>query len=189
MVDHADISATPLIEEHKSLHARLAPFGGWMMPIQYSGIIEEHMWTRKHAGLFDICHMGEFLIEADLSKSNLEHLVTMDLKGMGSSSCRYGFMLNEEGGIVDDLLVYRISDTGWMAVVNAATTPGDESHMRKYLTGFTRFENISGLLGKLELVFPAEVASFSDIVIIPEALAEKYGADDYHDDRQDHSKA
>ena len=124
------------------------------MPIQYSGIIEEHLWTRKHAGLFDICHMGEFLIEADLSKSNLERLVTIGLEGMSTSSCRYGFMLNEEGGIVDDLLVYRISDTRWMVVVNAATTPGDESHMRKHLTGFTRFKNISSLLGKLDLQGP-----------------------------------
>ena len=154
MVDHANILVTPLIEEHRSLHARLAPFGGWMMPIQYSGIIEEHLWTRKHAGLFDICHMGEFLIEADLSKSNFEHLVTVGLKGMSLSSCRYGFMLNEEGGIVDDLLIYRISDTRWMAVVNAATTPGDESHIRKHSTGFERFENISTSLGKLDLQGP-----------------------------------
>lgn len=154
MIDHANILATPLIEEHRSLGARLGTFGGWMMPIQYSGIIEEHLWTRRHAGLFDICHMGEFLIEADLSKSNLERLVTIDLKGMSASSCRYSFMLNEEGGIVDDLLVYRINDTRWMVVVNAATTPGDESHMRKYLTGFTQFENVSTSLGKLDLQGP-----------------------------------
>ncbi|MDO8536613.1 MAG: glycine cleavage system aminomethyltransferase GcvT [Candidatus Omnitrophota bacterium] len=154
MVDDLKLLFTPLIEEHRSLGARLAPFGGWMMPIQYSGIIEEHMWTRKHAGLFDICHMGEFLIDADLSKSNLEQLVTMDLKGMKISSCRYGFMLNEGGGIVDDLLVYRIGDTIWMAVVNAATTPGDESHIRKHLTGFKSFENVSASLGKLDLQGP-----------------------------------
>ncbi len=124
------------------------------MPIQYTGIIEEHLWTRKHAGLFDICHMGEFLIEADLSKSNLERLVTIDLKGMSVFSCRYGFMLNEEGGIIDDLLIYRVSDTRWMAVVNAATIVGDESHIRKHLTGSTRFENVSGILGKLDLQGP-----------------------------------
>ena len=154
MVDHANILSTPLIEEHRSLGARLAPFGGWMMPIQYSGIIEEHLWTRKNAGLFDICHMGEFLIEADLSNSNLERLVTIDLRSMKASSCRYGFMLNEEGGVVDDLLVYKISDTLWMAVVNAATTPGDEAHMRKHLTGIKRLENISASLGKLDLQGP-----------------------------------
>jgi len=154
MVEHADTLDTPLIEEHRSLGARLGAFGGWMMPIQYAGIIEEHLWTRKHAGLFDICHMGEFSIEADLHKSSLERLVTIDLKGMKISSCRYGFMLNEEGGIVDDLLVYRTGDASWMAVVNAATTSGDESHMRKHLTGFTRFENVSAALGKLDLQGP-----------------------------------
>ena len=154
MIDHTKILETPLIEEHKSLGARLSPFGGWLMPIQYTGIIEEHLWTRNHAGLFDICHMGEFIIEADLSKSSFGRLVTMDLNGMSASSCRYGFMLNEEGGIVDDFLVYRISDTRWMAVVNAATTSGDESHMRKYLTSATRFENISASLGKLDLQGP-----------------------------------
>ena len=154
MVDQSNILVTPLIEEHRSLGAKLSPFGGWMMPIQYSGIIEEHMWTRKHAGLFDICHMGEFLIETDLSKSNLENLVTIGLKGMSVSSCRYGFMLNEDGGIIDDLLIYRISDKNWMVVVNAATTAGDESHMRKHLTGLMRFENVSASLGKLDLQGP-----------------------------------
>ena len=155
MTDHTNILETPLIEEHKSLGARLAPFGGWLMPIQYTGIIEEHLWTRKHAGLFDICHMGEFIIEADPAKSNLDRLVTIDLQNMKASSCRYGFMLNEEGGIIDDLLVYRLSDTRWMVVVNAAATGGDESHMRKYLTGTARFENVSASLGKLDLQGPA----------------------------------
>jgi len=154
MIDQANILETPLVEEHKSLAAKLATFGGWLMPIQYTGIIDEHLWTRKHAGLFDICHMGEFIIEADPANSDFERLVTMDLKGMSVSSCRYGFMLNEEGGIIDDLLIYRISDTRWMAVVNAATTGGDESHMRKYLTGATRLENVSASLGKLDLQGP-----------------------------------
>jgi aminomethyltransferase len=154
MIDPARILETPLIEEHKSLGARMAPFGGWLMPIQYTGIIEEHLWTRKQAGIFDICHMGEFLIEAGLSKSSFDRLVTIDLKNMKTSSCRYGFMLNEEGGIVDDLLVYRISDIKWMIVVNAAATANDESHMRKYLTGETDFKNISASLGKLDLQGP-----------------------------------
>ena len=154
MINSANSLFTPLIEEHRSLSARLAPFGGWMMPIQYSGIIDEHLWTRKHAGLFDICHMGEFLIEADLSKCNLERLVTISLKDMAVSSCRYGFMLHEEGGIIDDLLIYRVGLTRWMAVVNAATTPGDEAHIRKHLAGFTSFENISASMGKLDLQGP-----------------------------------
>ena len=152
---------TPLYDIHLSLNAKIAPFGGWLMPIQYSGIIEEHNWVRKSAGLFDICHMGEFSIQADLSKSNLDDLVTINLESMPHGSCRYGFMLNEQGGIIDDLLVYRIANAEWMFVVNAATTNGDFAHLQKHLNKATaRFENISQSLGKLDLQGPlaAEVA-------------------------------
>ena len=124
------------------------------MPIQYSGIIEEHNWVRQNAGLFDICHMGEFVVEADLAKSNLDDLVTVNLKNMPQGACRYGFMLNEQGGIIDDLLVYRISNTDWMIVVNAATTNGDFAHLQKHLNKATRLENISQSLGKLDLQGP-----------------------------------
>ncbi len=134
------------------------------MPIQYSGIIEEHNWTRSSAGLFDICHMGEFIVEADLAKSNLEQLVTVNLEDMPFFSCRYGFMLNEQGGIIDDLLVYRINNTQWMLVVNAATTDNDEAHLRKYLNADTKLENISQHLGKLDLQGPKAQAVLEELV-------------------------
>ncbi len=157
MEENATLSFTTLIDQHKKLGAKLAPFGGWLMPIQYSGIIDEHNWTRRNAGLFDICHMGEFHIEADLKKSNLAEIVTVNLNTMKEGSCRYGFMLNERGGIIDDLVVYRISESRWMFVVNAATTNSDEAHMRKYLNSFTRFDNISYSLGKLDIQGPQSV--------------------------------
>ena len=130
------------------------------MPIQYSGIIEEHNWVRQNVGLFDICHMGEFIIQADLAKSNFNDLVTINLESMPQGACRYGFMLNEQGGIIDDLLVYRIANAEWMVVVNAATTNDDFAHLQKYLNKETRIENISQSLGKLDLQGPlaAEVA-------------------------------
>lgn len=148
---------TPLYDIHLSLNAKIAPFGGWLMPIQYSGIIEEHNWVRQNAGLFDICHMGEFIIQADLAKSNLNDLVTINLEGMPLRACRYGFMLNEQGGIIDDLLVYRIGNVEWMVVVNAATTNGDFAHLQKHLNKATRLENISQSLGKLDLQGPLAV--------------------------------
>jgi len=154
MEDNQRINLTPLIEKHKSLGAKMAPFGGWLMPIQYGGIIEEHGWVRSNAGLFDICHMGEFEVEADLRKSNLDYLITVNFKSMPVSTCRYGFILNEDGGIIDDLVVYRISDSKWMLVVNAATTDGNEEYLRKHLNSETRFKNISGSLGKLDLQGP-----------------------------------
>ncbi|MBN2830881.1 MAG: glycine cleavage system aminomethyltransferase GcvT [Candidatus Omnitrophica bacterium] len=155
---------TLLIEKHKKLGAKLAPFGGWLMPIQYSGIIEEHNWVRTNAGLFDICHMGEFEIEADLNKSNLDYLITVNLKTMLQGTCRYGFMLNESGGIIDDLVVYRINDNKWMLVVNAATTDTNEEYLRKHLNSETRLKNISGSLGKLDLQGPLSKNVINDLI-------------------------
>ncbi len=124
------------------------------MPIQYSGIIEEHNATRNSAGLFDICHMGEFAVEANLDKSNLDNLLTVNIRNMPLNSCRYGFILNEEGGIIDDLVVYRISPERFMFVVNAATTESDLNYLQNKLTGEASVKNISGYLGKLDLQGP-----------------------------------
>ena len=151
MEENSTLRMTPLIQEHKELGAKLAPFGGWLMPIQYSGILQEHLWTRKNAGLFDICHMGEFIVQADLSKCNFSSLFTIDLEHMPQGCCRYGFILNQRGGIIDDLVVYRIGQSQWMVVTNAATTDKDHAHMRAILKGEFKLENVSAVLGKLDL--------------------------------------
>lgn len=145
---------TPICEEHKKLGALMAPFGGWLMPIQYSRIIEEHNWTRSSASLFDICHMGEFLIDGDCQKSNLDRIVTSNIKDIPAGKCRYGMMLDEKGGIIDDLVVYRLQQDKWMLVVNAATTSTDEAHLRKHLSKDAVLENISSKVGKLDLQGP-----------------------------------
>jgi len=159
-----NLKNTPLLSSHAKLGAKLAPFGGWLMPIQYSGIIEEHNWTRTSAGLFDICHMGEFIVEADLSKSNLKKLVTVNIEHMSIGSCRYGFLLNEEGGIIDDLLVYKINSAKWMILVNASTTDGDFVHIHNNLTDAKSLENVSNSLGKLDLQGPKSKNVLSDLV-------------------------
>jgi aminomethyltransferase len=133
------------------------------MPIQYSGIIDEHNWVRKSSGVFDICHMGEFIIQADLSKSNLGNLVTIDLENIPHGSCRYGFMLNEQGGIIDDLVVYRIASSEWMFVVNAATSDGDFVHLKSNLAGASVLKNVSQSLGKLDLQGPLSADVLVDL--------------------------
>ena len=158
-----ELRGTPLLNEHTSLGARMAPFGGWNMPIQYAGIIAEHLWTRRNASLFDICHMGEFLIRGEAEKSGLEGIVTFRLSSMFVGSCRYGFILNESGGILDDLVIYRINNEEWMAVVNAATTEGDAAHFRTNLSGGVVFNDLSGKLGKLDLQGPLSGAVMKDI--------------------------
>jgi len=149
-----DEKLTPLYKEHQRLGARLGPFGGWLMPIQYEGIIAEHQWTRSSASIFDICHMGEFIIHGGFKKTGLDRIVTLRLHDMQKGACRYGLMLNENGGIVDDLVVYKIDEEKWMLVVNAATTPKDESHIRKNILPDARFEDISEKTAKIDLQGP-----------------------------------
>ena len=148
------LKTTPIIDEHRRLGARLGPFGGWLMPIQYSGIIAEHSWTRTASSVFDICHMGEFIIRGDADKTGFNRIVTFDLNRIPEGGCRYGFMLNDAGGIIDDLIVYRIAPEEWMAVMNAATIAGDEANFRKHLSKGTDLRNISDATGKLDLQGP-----------------------------------
>ncbi len=145
---------TPLYETHLALGAKMAPFGGWMMPIQYQGILAEHAHTRQGVSVFDICHMGEFMLQADPVLSGLDRLITQNIIAMPFGSCRYGFMLNEQAGVLDDLIIYRINRTSWMLVVNAATIPGDLEHLKKNLSEECYLENISDKMSKLDVQGP-----------------------------------
>jgi len=153
-MEETALRQTPLLQEHKTQGAKLAPFGGWLMPIQYKGIIAEHNYTRSSASLFDICHMGEIIIYGDALKIGLEDIITFNLSKMDLSACHYGFMLNKDGGIIDDLIVYRIEQEKWMLVVNAATTDRDLLHLKKNLKDDARMEDISKDIAKLDLQGP-----------------------------------
>ncbi|MFA6358249.1 MAG: glycine cleavage system aminomethyltransferase GcvT [Candidatus Omnitrophota bacterium] len=154
MEDNLVLRETSLVEQHRKLGAKLAPFGGWLMPIQYEGILVEHAHTRKAVSVFDICHMGEFLLEADPVASGFDRIVTQNVVLMPVGSCRYGFMLNEQAGVLDDLVVYRISQNNWMLVVNAATTLNDYEHLKRNLLPVCRLQNISDKTGKLDVQGP-----------------------------------
>jgi len=144
---------TPLNQQHRALGALMAPFGGWDMPIQYDGIIAEHRWCREQAALFDICHMGEFLFKGDIQASGLEDLFTFSVAAIPVGRSRYGFLLNEAGGIIDDLIVFRFAEQEAMIVVNAATAPNDFQVIRSRLTG-GNLVNISAATAKLDLQGP-----------------------------------
>lgn len=163
------LQATPLNGRHRDLKALMAPFGGWDMPIQYEGIIAEHAWCRTQAALFDICHMGEFLFQGDLEADGLEDVFTFSVKTIPVGRSRYGFLLNEQGGIIDDLIVFRLAEDRVMIVVNAATAPKDfvaiQSHLRGGLlsdvTADTGKLDIQGPMSRYVMVeaFGAEVAA------------------------------
>jgi aminomethyltransferase len=165
------LQQTPLCSRHRDLKALMAPFGGWDMPIQYEGIIAEHAWCRERAALFDICHMGEFLFQGDFEADGLEDVFTFSIKTIPLGRSRYGFLLNEEGGIVDDLIVFRLAEDRVMIVVNAATADNDFAVIGSRLHGGV-FTNSTVDTGKLDLQGPMArevlVAAFGEqIAAIP----------------------
>src|SRR5437867_3654764 len=121
MLSQTALKITPLHEEHIELGARMVPFAGWEMPLRYDGILAEYDHTRKDVAVFDTSHMGEYLLEGDYHSSGFDKIVTLRIKDMPLKTCRYGLMLNAQGGVIDDLIVYRIASEQWMIVVNAGS--------------------------------------------------------------------
>jgi aminomethyltransferase len=149
-----DLKSTPLRGHHEGLKALMAPFGGWLMPIQYEGIIAEHKWCREQAALFDICHMGEFLFRGDIKGEGLEDVFTLSVLGIPVGRSRYGFLLNEQGGVIDDLIVFRLAEDEVMIVVNAATIANDFAVIRSRLKEGARLTDISDQTAKIDLQGP-----------------------------------
>jgi aminomethyltransferase len=148
------LKTTPLLHEHEKLGARLAPFGGWLMPIQYSGILAEHGSCRTAAALFDTCHMGQFLFRGDIAGTGIGRLFSMRIDTIPAGRCRYGFLLNELGGIIDDLTVYRLTEDRLMVVVNAGPEEKDFAAIQACLGAGTTFEDLTGRGGKLDIQGP-----------------------------------
>jgi aminomethyltransferase len=112
--------ATPLIARHESLGARLVDFAGWRMPIQYAGILEEHRAVRQRAGLFDLCHMGELFVEGPDAGDALAAAVTTDPRSLAVGRAHYSMICDHDGGILDDLIVYRLAVDRFLVVANAS---------------------------------------------------------------------
>ena len=149
---------TPLYEIHRQLGGKIIDFGGWALPVQYQGILEEHEAVRTKAGLFDVSHMGELLLQGPDAQANLQNLLVNDLDKARIGQCVYSPMCTPEGGVVDDLLVYRIAAADWLLVVNAANTDVDDTWIRQQLTGNARLTNQSADYGQLAIQGPkAEV--------------------------------
>jgi len=149
-----ELRKTPLYEKHSAKGAHMVPFAGWSMPVQYTGIIEEHLHTRSKAGLFDICHMGEFIIKGPDAESDLERLLTCRIDTLKEGRCRYGFLLNETGGIIDDMIIFHTAPEEFMMVVNAGTLEKDSTWIRSCLSRGTVFEDISDKTAKIDLQGP-----------------------------------
>jgi aminomethyltransferase len=125
-----DLRRTPLYEEHKSLGARLVDFAGWEMPVQYEGIKAEHIAVRNHAGLFDVSHMGEVVFRGSDAEEAVQRLVTRDVTRQETGQAGYSAVCYEDGGTVDDVIVYRRPDD-FLVVVNASNREKDLDHFRE----------------------------------------------------------
>ncbi|MBN1268270.1 MAG: glycine cleavage system aminomethyltransferase GcvT, partial [Kiritimatiellae bacterium] len=145
---------TPLYASHVALGARMGPFGGWDMPIQYAGILVEHAHTRKQCSMFDTCHMGEFELSGPTAGADLERLLTQRVASIREGQCRYGYLLRDDGGVLDDLTCYRFGPERFMLCVNAGTLAGDADWVRAHLSSSTVFRDLSPETAKLDIQGP-----------------------------------
>src|SRR5687768_16890817 len=135
---------TPFTEQHIALGAKMAEFAGYNMPISYSSINEEHQAVRKNAGVFDVSHMGEFIIKGDNALDLIQRLTTNDASKLSNGKAQYSCLTNEKGGIIDDLIVYCIEQNKvYMIVVNASNIEKDWNWFEKHNVKGAEMHNIS----------------------------------------------
>ena len=145
---------TPLTDWNREHGAKMVPFAGFDMPVQYTSILAEHEQTRKKAAVFDICHMGEFTLSGDGAAQALGKAVTHDLATLAPGKCRYGFLLNEEGGVIDDLIIYCLGVDDYMLVVNGSRIVVDFETIKGRLPAGSNFRNVSAETAKIDLQGP-----------------------------------
>lgn len=150
---------TPLYEAHVALGGKIVPFAGYLLPVQYqTGVITEHMAVREKAGLFDVSHMGEIVLSGPDALNNVQMLLTNNFSDMEDGQVRYSPMCNDKGGVVDDLIVYRIRSDCYMMVVNAANHDKDAAWISSHLTGDVKFDDWSDRVAQVALQGPQSEA-------------------------------
>ena len=166
---------TPLYDVHVSLGGKIVPFGGYLLPVQYEGVIAEHMAVRRQAGLFDVSHMGEVTFKGSDAEKAINHLVTNDIRGMAIGQARYSPMCNENGGVVDDLIVYKFAEDYFVVVVNASNKDKDVAWMRAHMIdGDVEFVDISESVAQVALQGPKSVAILKKIAEADSVPAKYY---------------
>jgi aminomethyltransferase len=160
------LKQTPLYEEHVKLGAKMIGFGGWNMPVFYSSILEEHQAVRQHVGIFDISHMGQIRVSGPSAEPWLNTLLTNNLKRLQMRDGQYTLLLNEQGGVIDDLIVYCRGSNDYFLVVNAAKIEEDFSWMQAHLTGEVAVSDLSDHFAALAVQGPGSpqlLGQFGDL--------------------------
>jgi aminomethyltransferase len=154
------LKTTPLKDEHLKLRAKMVPFGGWLMPVQYSGIVDEHRTVRSAVGIFDISHMGQFVVSGNAARNWLNRMLTNDVAKLGVGTGQYTFLLNDRGGVIDDLIVYRTGDEEFFLVVNAARVDEDFDWLQKHKSPHLELRNCSPHFGAVAIQGPRATEFF-----------------------------
>ena len=156
---------TPLYHVHESLGAKFTEFGGWEMPLQYTGIVREHLAVRATVGLFDLSHMGEIEVRGETAGELLQRLSTNDVGRLTEGRALYTLFCDEDGGIVDDLLIYRYADTHYMLVVNAANIEKDLAWVERHQKPGTEVRNVSDRTALIALQGPKAIDLLNPMVV------------------------
>src|SRR5665213_3478659 len=143
MSDTLEMKNTALTDKHISLGAKMVPFAGYNMPVSYAGLNEEHLTVRNGVGVFDVSHMGEFILKGEKALDLIQYVTSNDASQLFDGRVQYSCLPNGKGGIVDDLLVYRLHENTYMLVVNASNMLKDWNWISKHNTFGVEMKNIS----------------------------------------------
>jgi len=150
-----EIKSTPLVAVHKRLGARMVEFAGFLMPLSYAGIIVEHRAVRTHAGIFDLSHMGELMIEGHGAADLLEHALTNSVARLSADQAQYTLICAADGGVIDDIIVYRVADQRFLLCVNAANIAQDKAWLEELArTAGARIDDLSQATGLIAIQGP-----------------------------------
>lgn len=157
---------TALTNLHISLGAKMAEFAGYNMPISYSGIKEEHLQVRNGVGVFDVSHMGEFLLEGPSALEHIQHITSNDASKLVNGQAQYSCLPNENGGIVDDLIVYKMNDEKYFLVVNASNIEKDWNWISKHNHFGTKMTNLSDEMSLLAVQGPKAISALQKLTSV-----------------------
>ncbi len=169
------MKTTALKEIHEAAGAKMVDFAGFYMPIQYSGIIDEHHTVRNGVGMFDVSHMGNFIVKGENALDFLQYIFSNDLSKLSLGKAQYGYLPNEEGGIIDDLLIYRLADNEYMCVVNAGNIEKDWTWFVQHQTDGVELQNLSDSLAILAVQGPKAIETLQPLTDISLSDIPVYG--------------
>jgi aminomethyltransferase len=165
---------TPFTQIHQTLGAKMALFAGYLMPIEYSGIIAEHHAVCERAGVFDVSHMGEFWVEGAQALPFLQNITSNDVRALDNGQVQYAYLPNEQGGIVDDLLVYKVSDTRYLLVVNASNIEKDWNWCVSHNADGAQLKNASDQTAQLSIQGPMAIRVLQKLTSVDLAAISYY---------------